>query len=136
MAENRIPVAAVVGPTATGKTELGIGLCQRLGGEVVSCDSDVYKRQEVYMSDQSFQRLCARQELLEEKPFKNPRNAAAGSLRQKDPKITAQRELSLFVFNVQPVEGKELSRHDQSLELSLIPISAIRHIRPRVRRLL
>ena len=44
MAENRIPVAAVVGPTATGKTELGIGLCQRLGGEVVSCDSmQVYR---------------------------------------------------------------------------------------------
>ena len=68
------------------------------------------------MSDESFQRLCERQELLEEKPFKNPRNAAAGSLRQKDPRITAQRELSMFVFNVQQVEGKELSRHDQSLE--------------------
>ena len=73
-------------------------------------------RGEVYMSDQSFQRLCARQELLEEKPFKNPRNAAAGSLRQKDPKITAQRELSIFVFNVQQVEGHALSRHDESLE--------------------
>ena len=73
-------------------------------------------RGEVYMSDESFQRLCERQELLEEKPFKNPRNAAAGSLRQKDPKITAQRELSMFVFNVQQVEGKELSRHDPSLE--------------------
>ena len=73
-------------------------------------------RGEVYMSNESFQRLCERQELLEEKPFKNPRNAAAGSLRQKDPKITAQRELSMFVFNVQQVEGKELSRHDQSLE--------------------
>ena len=72
-------------------------------------------RGEVYMSDRSFERLCARQELLEEKPFKNPRNAAAGSLRQKDPKVTAQRELSLFVFNLQQVEGKELSRHDQSL---------------------
>ncbi len=73
-------------------------------------------RGEVYMSDESFERLCERQELLEEKPFKNPRNAAAGSLRQKDPKITAQRELSIFVFNVQQVQGKELSCHDQSLE--------------------
>ena len=73
-------------------------------------------RGEVYMSDTSFQRLCERQELLEEKPFKNPRNAAAGSLRQKDPKITAQRELSIFVFNVQQAEGTELSRHDQSLQ--------------------
>ena len=73
-------------------------------------------RGEVYMSDESFQRLCQRQELLEEKPFKNPRNAAAGSLRQKDPTVTAQRELSIFVFNVQRIEGEELTRHDQSLE--------------------
>ena len=73
-------------------------------------------RGEVYMSDQSFQRLCARQELLEEKPFKKPPQRAAGSLRQKDPKITAQRELSIFVFNVQQVEGHALSRHDESLK--------------------
>ena len=73
-------------------------------------------RGEVYMSDNSFERLCERQELMEEKTFKNPRNAAAGSLRQKDPKITAQRELSIFVFNVQQVEGKILTCHDQSLE--------------------
>ncbi|HIY26067.1 MAG TPA: NAD-dependent DNA ligase LigA [Candidatus Acutalibacter pullistercoris] len=73
-------------------------------------------RGEVYMSDESFSRLCARQELLEEKPFKNPRNAAAGSLRQKDPRVTAQRELSIFVFNVQQARGEDFSRHDQSLE--------------------
>ena len=73
-------------------------------------------RGEVYMSDESFARLCARQELLEEKPFKNPRNAAAGSLRQKDPRVTAQRELSIFVFNVQQAQGENFSRHDQSLE--------------------
>lgn len=73
-------------------------------------------RGEVYMSDESFERLCRRQELLEEKPFKNPRNAAAGSLRQKDPKVTATRELSIFVFNVQQAEGEPLIRHDQSLE--------------------
>ena len=73
-------------------------------------------RGEVYMSDESFSRLCARQELLEEKPFKNPRNAAAGSLRQKDPRVTAQRELSIFVLNVQQAQGEDFSRHDQSLE--------------------
>lgn len=72
-------------------------------------------RGEVYMSDKSFERLCERQELLEEKPFKNPRNAAAGSLRQKDPKVTAGRELDIFVFNVQQVRGEELTCHDQSL---------------------
>jgi DNA ligase (NAD+) len=73
-------------------------------------------RGEVYMSHQSFWQLCARQELNGEKPFKNPRNAAAGSLRQKDPKITASRVLDIFVFNVQQVSGKTLSCHNESLE--------------------
>lgn len=72
-------------------------------------------RGEVYMSDKSFEQLCERQELMEEKPFKNPRNAAAGSLRQKDPKITAGRALDIFVFNVQQIRGESLSEHDQSL---------------------
>ncbi|WP_322173478.1 NAD-dependent DNA ligase LigA [Acutalibacter caecimuris] len=73
-------------------------------------------RGEVYLSDSGFQRLCERQELLEEKPFKNPRNAAAGSLRQKDPKITAGRELDIFVFNVLQAQGEAFTGHAQSLE--------------------
>lgn len=73
-------------------------------------------RGEVYMSDESFARLCERQELLEEKPFKNPRNAAAGSLRQKDPKITAQRELDIFVFNIQVIEGETVTNHHDALK--------------------
>ncbi len=73
-------------------------------------------RGEVYLSDSGFEKLCERQELLEEKPFKNPRNAAAGSLRQKDPKITASRGLEIFVFNVQQARGEEFTRHDQALE--------------------
>lgn len=73
-------------------------------------------RGEVYMSDESFQALCERQELLEEKTFKNPRNAAAGSLRQKDPKITAQRTLDLFVFNIQQIQGETVSTHYDALE--------------------
>ena len=72
-------------------------------------------RGEVYMSHESFLSLCARQELSDEKPFKNPRNAAAGSLRQKNPKITASRGLDIFVFNVQQAPGEELSAHDESL---------------------
>ncbi|MGN0478975.1 MAG: NAD-dependent DNA ligase LigA, partial [Hominenteromicrobium sp.] len=72
-------------------------------------------RGEVYMSDESFEKLCARQELLEEKPFKNPRNAAAGSLRQKDPKITAQRTLDIFVFNIQVIEGETIRTHYDAL---------------------
>lgn len=73
-------------------------------------------RGEVYLSDSGFEKLCERQELLEEKPFKNPRNAAAGSLRQKDPKITASRGLEIFVFNVQQTRGEEFTCHDQALE--------------------
>lgn len=74
-------------------------------------------RGEVYMPRHNFERLVALQELNEEQPFKNPRNAAAGSLRQKDPKITAKRRLDIFVFNVQQIEGIEITNHYDSLVL-------------------
>lgn len=73
-------------------------------------------RGEVYMPHQAFQKLCAEQELQGAAPFKNPRNAAAGSLRQKDAKVTAGRGLSIFVFNVQQIRGKTLSSHAESLD--------------------
>ncbi len=73
-------------------------------------------RGEVYMSFKSFEELVRRQEENEEKPAKNPRNAAAGSLRQKNAKITAERMLDIFVFNIQQIEGAELSSHHESLE--------------------
>ena len=72
-------------------------------------------RGEVYMSFESFNELTKSQEENEEKTFKNPRNAAAGSLRQKNAKITAQRKLDIFVFNIQQVRGAELTTHSQSL---------------------
>lgn len=73
-------------------------------------------RGEVYMPRDVFIKLVEQQENNEEKPFKNPRNAAAGSLRQKNPKITATRKLDIFVFNIQRVEDKELTSHKQSLD--------------------
>lgn len=73
-------------------------------------------RGEVYMPRESFERVVKQQELNDEKPFKNPRNAASGSLRQKNPRITAERGLDIFVFNIQQVEGVELSNHKQSLD--------------------
>ncbi len=74
-------------------------------------------RGEVYMSHESFDELVAQQELNDEKPFKNPRNAASGSLRQKNPKITAGRKLDIFIFNIQQkTGGKELSSHKESLD--------------------
>lgn len=73
-------------------------------------------RGEVYMSRESFEELVKQQEINDEKPAKNPRNAAAGSLRQKNSKITAQRKLDIFVFNIQQVEGVEISSHKESLD--------------------
>ncbi|MGN1468059.1 MAG: NAD-dependent DNA ligase LigA [Ruminococcus sp.] len=73
-------------------------------------------RGEVYMSFKSFEELVKKQEINEEKPFKNPRNAAAGSLRQKDSKITAQRKLDIFIFNIQQIEGVTFESHKQSLD--------------------
>lgn len=73
-------------------------------------------RGEVYMPRESFFSLVEQQELLGEQPFKNPRNAAAGSLRQKNPKITAERKLDIFIFNIQQIEGYQISSHKQSLE--------------------
>lgn len=73
-------------------------------------------RGEVYMPREVFEGLVEEQELKGEKVFKNPRNAAAGSLRQKDPKITAKRKLDIFTFNIQRIEGKELKGHKESLD--------------------
>lgn len=74
-------------------------------------------RGEVFMPRDSFLKVVERQEIEEETPFKNPRNAAAGSLRQKDPKVVAERGLDIYVFNVQQIEGEELTSHKQSLDL-------------------
>lgn len=73
-------------------------------------------RGEVYMPKEKFLKLVEQQELKDEQPFKNPRNAAAGSLRQKNSKITAKRGLDIFVFNIQQIEGKEITSHKQSLD--------------------
>lgn len=73
-------------------------------------------RGEVYMSNESFLSLIKEQELNDEKPFKNPRNAAAGSLRQKDAKITAKRNLDVIIFNIQQIQGKDLKSHRESLD--------------------
>lgn len=73
-------------------------------------------RGEVFMPKRSFEALNERQEAEGKPLFANPRNAAAGSLRQLDPKIAAQRGLDIFVFNVQLIEGIEFSTHQESLD--------------------
>ena len=74
-------------------------------------------RGEVYMQRAVFAEIVAGQENRGETPFKNPRNAAAGSLRQKNAAVTAERKLDIFVFNVQRIEGGEITSHKQSLDL-------------------
>jgi len=73
-------------------------------------------RGEIYMSKNVFERIVAEQEERGEKPFKNPRNAAAGSLRQKNPEVTRSRSLDVFIFNIQVCRGREFSSHKQSLD--------------------
>ena len=73
-------------------------------------------RGEVYMPRASFLKLVERQELLGEQPAKNPRNAAAGSLRQKNSAITASRGLDMFIFNIQRIVGREFSSHIETLD--------------------
>lgn len=73
-------------------------------------------RGEVYMTREAFSLVNEKQELLGKKTFANPRNCAAGTLRQLDSKITKERNLSMFIFNLQKVEGLELSSHTQAYE--------------------
>lgn len=73
-------------------------------------------RGEVYMPHSAFFKLKEQQELEDKTPFKNPRNAAAGSLRQKSAKVTAERGLSIFVFNLQQCEGRSFTTHHETLD--------------------
>ena len=73
-------------------------------------------RGEVYMPKKSFEKLNARQEEEGKPLFANPRNAAAGSLRQLDPKIAAKRGLDIYIFNIQLAEGIEFSTHAETLD--------------------
>lgn len=70
-------------------------------------------RGEVYMDRDAFDAVNARQEREGRKPFANPRNCAAGTLRQLDPEVTRQRKLSMFVFNLQDARGVSFEKHDE-----------------------
>ncbi len=73
-------------------------------------------RGEVYMKNADFDRVNEMQELNGKKAFANPRNCAAGTLRQLDSRITKQRRLSMFVFNIQEIRGMEFETHTQGYE--------------------
>lgn len=92
----------------------------RVIGDVVQTLKDKLEyleiRGEVYMENAAFDRVNERQEILGKKLFANPRNCAAGTLRQLDPSITAERGLSMFVFNLQDVRGREFATHEEVYE--------------------
>lgn len=73
-------------------------------------------RGEVYMTNEAFDKVNEMQEIKGKKLFANPRNCAAGTLRQLDSKITKERDLSMFVFNIQDVRGKEFNSHSEGYE--------------------
>lgn len=77
---------------------------------------DIIVRGEVFISKKDFEEMNAEREANEEELFANARNAAAGSLRQLDSKITAKRPLDIYIFNVQEIEGKEFNSHFEELE--------------------
>ncbi|MCX5273935.1 NAD-dependent DNA ligase LigA [Streptomyces virginiae] len=87
----------------------------RLGGDRIPALVEI--RGEVYFPMEKFQELNARLVEAEGKPFANPRNAAAGSLRQKDPKVTASRPLHMVVHGIGAREGFEIERQSQAYEL-------------------
>ncbi len=82
------------------------------------CDAPEYLeiRGEVYMKNAAFDAVNEKQELLGKKPFANPRNCAAGTLRQLDAAVTKERNLSLFIFNIQAVRGMEFATHTEGYE--------------------
>lgn len=73
-------------------------------------------RGEVYMTNAAFDKVNETQELLGKKLFANPRNCAAGTLRQLDSAVTKERDLSLFIFNIQQVRGREFATHTEGYE--------------------
>ena len=73
-------------------------------------------RGEVYMSHESFETINARREISGEAPLANPRNGAAGSIRQQDPKIAAERMLDIIIFNLQLCSDRTFETHADTLD--------------------
>lgn len=82
----------------------------------INDDIDIILRGEVFIAKEDFEKMNQKREENEEELFANARNAAAGSLRQLDSKVTALRPLDIYIFNVQKIEGKEFNSHFEELE--------------------
>lgn len=84
--------------------------------QVLNEDIDITVRGEVFISKNDFEKMNQERQENDEELFANARNAAAGSLRQLDSKITSKRPLDIYIFNVQKIEGKEFNSHYEELE--------------------
>jgi len=117
--DGRLEVGATRGDGVTGEDVTAnvatiAGLPKRLRGSSPPVELEV--RGEIYMPTSSFEELNRRQEAAEARLFANPRNAAAGSLRQKDPSITASRDLALFCYQLGAKDGgPRLRTHRETL---------------------
>lgn len=103
------------GVTGEDVTE-NIKTIRNLPMELFGAPERLIVRGEVYMSKETFAALNAQKELSGEKLFANPRNAAAGSLRQLDPKICRERQLDIIIFNVQLAQGQNFEGHAETLD--------------------
>lgn len=83
----------------------------------VDYNDELVVRGEVYISKDNFEKINKQQEEFDQPLYANPRNLAAGSLRQLDPKLTAKRPLDIFIFNLEHLENDECETHSKSLEL-------------------
>ncbi|MEG2247218.1 MAG: NAD-dependent DNA ligase LigA, partial [Peptostreptococcaceae bacterium] len=82
----------------------------------INISEELVVRGEVYISKENFIKINEKQEELEMQLYANPRNLAAGSLRQLDSKLTAKRPLDIFVFNLEHIENIQFKSHSESLE--------------------
>ena len=120
--EGRMVRAATRGDGRTGEDVTGnvatiAGLPRRLGGSGAAPPAVLEVRAEVYLALSAFEALNQRQRDRGDKPYVNPRNAAAGSLRQKDSAVTAERGLSLWCYQLGAVDGgPRLASHIETLE--------------------
>lgn len=96
--------------------------------EIQNAPARLIVRGEVYMSHESFNEINAQREIAGEQPLANPRNAAAGSLRQQDPAVCAQRMLDVVFFNIQLAEGVSYKNHFETLEaMSAMGLPVVTH---------
>ncbi|MBM4039449.1 MAG: NAD-dependent DNA ligase LigA [Planctomycetes bacterium] len=128
--DGRLVLGATRGDGETGEdVTQNLRTIRSIPLQLASAPARLEARGEVYIEKQRFAELNRRLEEAGEEPFANPRNAAAGSLRQLDPRITASRPLQIFLYGLGVVEGAACETYDG--ELQLLDALGFRVVRPR-----